>query len=115
MLVNEYNGFRNRETWLVNLWIANDEGLHNEVDQLIVGSIQETLGKRSSKLTHPERAINSLAEKLKEFLEEHSPVCSFLMSDGVYRDLLDNALAEVDYDQLADLYVRDCLAESEGE
>ena len=114
MLVNEYNGFRNRETWLVNLWIANDEGLHNEVDSMIAESLRKAIYKSTKKCSKDrflaERTIYSLASKIREFLQEHVPV-----SDGLYGDLLGNALAEVDYDQLADLYVRDCLAESEGE
>lgn len=114
MLVNEYNGFRNRETWLVNLWIANDEGLHNAVDSMIAESLRKAIyksAKKGSVLSNaPERALYILGRKLREFLQEHAPV-----SDGLYGDLLGNALAEVDYDQLADLYVRDCLAESEDE
>lgn len=30
----EYNGWVNRETWALNLWLGNDEGLYNEVREI---------------------------------------------------------------------------------
>lgn len=30
-----YNGWKNRETWLVNLWAANDEGAYRHIKELV--------------------------------------------------------------------------------
>ena len=29
-----YNGWSNRPTWNVNLWLSNDQGLYNEVNRI---------------------------------------------------------------------------------
>lgn len=31
----EYNGWANKATWLVNVWLTNDEGTYNEVRELL--------------------------------------------------------------------------------
>lgn len=33
-MADEYEGWSNRETWCANLWLANDEGLYNLVNEL---------------------------------------------------------------------------------
>jgi hypothetical protein len=35
MTENTYNGWRNRETWLVNLWLTNDEYTLADVSNLV--------------------------------------------------------------------------------
>jgi hypothetical protein len=72
-----YNGFSNRETWLVHLWIANDE-------YLMVSVIE---------------AENS--RELQEFFQENSPV-----STGLYADLLNHALSCVEWDEVFDAIPR---------
>lgn len=32
--MTDYNGWSNRATWNVNLWLANDEGIYREVNRL---------------------------------------------------------------------------------
>lgn len=36
---DEYNGWTNRETWAVNLWLSNDQGLYNETRALVADAI----------------------------------------------------------------------------
>lgn len=82
----DYNGWTNKETWLVNLWL----GANLEVDQ--ESSIEITA---------------DYIEELVEFLLEYD-----IMQHGFVRDLLNCALGEVNYDEIAAHYVR---AEAEEE
>ena len=38
-MCNEYNGWSNRETWATNLWIDNERGLYDLVQQLAMEEI----------------------------------------------------------------------------
>jgi len=77
----DYNGWTNKETWLVNLWL----GANLEVDQ--ESSIQITA---------------DYIEELVEFLLEYD-----IMQHGFVRDLLNCALGEVNYDEIAAHYARE--------
>jgi hypothetical protein len=72
-----YNGWSNYETWLANLWIANDEPIHN----LLVYILKKPT-------TVYAKAV-SLAEAMRELLEDET----FNVSLG--SDLLQAALERV--------------------
>jgi hypothetical protein len=77
----DYNGWTNKETWLVNLWL----GANLEVDQ--ESSIEITA---------------DYIEELVEFLLEYD-----IMQHGFVRDLLNCALGEVNYEEIAAHYARE--------
>ena len=79
-----YNGWTNYETWCVNLWITNDEGLLNYWEEI----------------AREYTSIRELAERLKDETAEENPLKNSLNS--VYKDLLKSALDEVDWEEIAE-------------
>ena len=71
----EYEGWRNYETWAVNLWLANDEGIYNGARELDLSDDAE--------------------RELRDYVE------SILWGDeapaGLAADLIGHALAYVDW------------------
>lgn len=77
----EYNGFTNYQTWAVNLWIMNDEGLYGYwMDEV-----------------HRCKSISDLAALLKDWLDENNPV----HTPGIYGDLMSEALSSVNCFEIA--------------
>ena len=77
-----YNGWSNKETWLVNLWLGDSlTMLHEEWGDLTADDIEQ---------------------QVEVFVEE----CSGEMS-GFIADLLNCALGEIDYHELAEHFVEE--------
>lgn len=92
-----YDGFANYETWVVSLWMSNDEQSYEhfrELARCICSSDEPTL----KHLTRTEADIVTLAKALQDELEEYSPVRDHAT---VYADLMNAALSEVDWHELA--------------
>lgn len=73
---DEYNGWKNRETWLVNLWISNDPYLQEELDYI-------TKMKEGIYLK-----VQALEELVNEIVFDHSD-----QSPGMSTDLINTAVA----------------------
>lgn len=81
-----YNGFTNKYTWLVNVWLDNDYGLWSMVN------------KWSSDCDD----VSELAEQVKDFVvDETNPLVE---SASMYSDILGYALAQVDFLQVVESY-----------
>jgi hypothetical protein len=83
MTDEKYNGFTNYETWAVNLWIMNDEGLYQYWEEE----------------TQDAPDVTTLADTLNEWLKDNNPVDTA----GLYSDLLNSAISSVNCHEIAGL------------
>ena len=114
-----YNGWANYETWAVALWIDNEQGSYNHRCDLAREASKQAKAGRS--FTRKESAALILAELLKKWIDEDNP----LSGDNVrhsadpaslYTDLLNAALSEVNWREIAENWLEDeDLAEEEAE
>ena len=89
-----HNGYTNYETWAVALWIDNDEGSHNYWREQAEECYRDASPTRYS--TRRDVAESSLADRLQSDHEDNMPEVS-----GIFSDLLNAALSEVDWHDVA--------------
>jgi hypothetical protein len=112
-----YNGWTNYETWAVKLWIDNDEGTYDYWRE----TTREVWADSDDK--HPNQfmdrsgnARSTLAERLKDEHDSQSDHPVFKAADGsVYADLLNAALSEVDWYEIADSMLSDLAEDSDDD
>lgn len=90
-----YNGWTSYETWNVKLWIDNEQGTYEYWREAAQDAYDRAEG--DSTFSRDERAIFSLAERLKHEHEENAPELQ-----GTYADLLAAALSEVNWTEIAE-------------
>jgi hypothetical protein len=86
--MGEYNGCTNHATWLVKLWLSNDYGLYHTCRDII----RHTHGKYNA------------TQNLKEEILAMNPLED---SNGLFVDLLNSALSEVDWDSVAETFIEE--------
>ena len=89
-----YNGWTNYETWVVAFWMDNEEGAQ-EFWREQAREQYEFYGPTGT-WTRTENATYHLADLVKSEFEENRPGVV-----GVYADLLNAAMSEVNWDELA--------------
>lgn len=80
-----YNGWPNKETWLVNLWLSNEP---------VTEAYCREIAARK-------RDVPRVADALREWIEGANPLLKQGLTSGLYADLLSTALGHVDWDELA--------------
>ena len=95
-----YQGWTNRATWSVNLWIDNDD--YNQ-DYLHEEAMEAYLNAEATEYStrHCVAAVD-LAEQIKDQYEESMPEL-----DGIYGQLLQGALFEVNWIEIAERLIDD--------
>jgi hypothetical protein len=107
METKTYNGWTNYETWAVALWLDNDEGSYDHWRERAQEAYNDAeKGGNYDSETRDENATATLREELKDWHDERQTELQGV--DGtVFADLLNAALSEVHYHEIAEHYVAD--------
>ena len=95
-----YNGWTNYETWLVKLWLDNDQGSQEYWESEARECMQDVASDNDIR----SEAANDLADRLKD---EHKRYVDEIMPGpaSFLNDLINAALSEVNWDEIARSYV----------
>lgn len=89
--MSDYNGWTNYETWLINVWLDNDEMLH----EMALDALRAS----------PQESIYDFGKRVREFVE--TLVMEEVPTFGLVADLLGAALSEVNWRELAEAWMDD--------
>ncbi len=111
MTENGYNGWKNYETWNVALWIDNDQGSYSQRQEMAQEAWDNAASGDAYKgQTREDSAKYSLSKALQEWIEEMNPLAS---EASMFSDLLNAALSEVDWYEIAENFLEDVEKEPE--
>lgn len=97
-----HNGYHNFETWVVHLWLTNDQGTYEYCRDLAseCAEAAPTCWQVEENVWNETDAARFLlADKLKELIEERNPLSD---QPTAFSDLLNAAIQEVDWHEIAD-------------
>ena len=95
-----YNGWTNYETWNLALWLGNDSGSDAYWREHAQDCYDYAEATRS--MTRLENAALALSDILKADIEENTPTVT-----GFYADVLNAAICEVNYYEVAMSFLSD--------
>jgi bifunctional pyridoxal-dependent enzyme with beta-cystathionase and maltose regulon repressor activities len=95
----KYNGWNNYETWLVALWIDNEEWSYNYARE-ITQNVKRENPNVDDIITH----ASILSDELKNWIEEINPLKD---NATLFADLLNAAISEVDWYEISEHYLQE--------
>jgi hypothetical protein len=96
-----YNGWKNYQTWVVNLWFDND-GFNEMFEEWAKECIEDNLDSGDASDIRS-NAKYDLAKRIEEYADELQEM-SNIQTSGMFADLLTNALGNVYWDEIAEHY-----------
>jgi hypothetical protein len=108
----KYNGWSNYETWNVALWIDNDWGMYTHRQEMAQDAWDAAETSPNGIQLRLDTAQARLAVALKDWVEEMNPIAS---ENSLFTDLLNAALGEVDWHEIAENFLTDVEKTEERE
>lgn len=99
----EYNGWYNYETWLCALWMDNDgstDYYREQAQEAFEGYLAEHDGDVEQAT---QDTVEYLESMIRDGIEENAPE----MGNGFYADVLNAAIREVNFREIAEHYADD--------
>lgn len=84
-----YNGWTNRETWIVNMWLTNIN----------------YIGDAMQRITENYSSVDDLARELEEWVK--TEYAAYFEPASIWGDLMNDALAKVDWREIAEANIDD--------
>lgn len=110
MTDKEYNGWTNYETWLVKLWMDNDQGSYEHYKEL-TREIQS--GDNTNRfLPDRDMTVYNLAKAISHEFYDANPIGD---DASVWNDLMSAALSEVNWQEIAQSLIDDNPIETDSE
>lgn len=106
--MSDYNGWSNRETWLVNLWMDNNGAEYYKM--IALDCLKEQLENAEYDVANASRLARGPCGNAFEYVHE-SESYEFCENKGVFRDLLSTALANVNWYELAKAWLEEVAEE----
>jgi hypothetical protein len=91
-----YNGWDNYETWAVNLWIHNDEGLQDYCNELASGYPND-----------PSQVGHDIRDYLEELCDESFD--GILSSSSLFSDLMGAAMSSVNWHDIGEARIESAV------
>ena len=110
MSKQHYNGWTNYETWLVKLWQDNDEGEQRFWSGMADKFIEESEPRHC--MTSEDVARYDFADYLKDTYEDRA---ADVTVTGFWADLLGAALADVNWNAIAESWIGDAVEAASDE
>lgn len=98
----KYNGWSNYETWLVNLWLDSEEHSQELLRSFAENAVEDAQIDGSEK----SHAVYGCSKMIQNEVEENTPEV-----EGMFADLLNAAMSEVNWYEIAEHIVDDMLQE----
>lgn len=100
-MCNEYNGYTNKQTWQVSLWLDNEYNSYTFYTEIATELLEND----------SESALRELADRIESDIKEANPC----QDANMYSDLIGHALAVIDWQEVAQSFIDVATEEMESD